>query len=172
MSLSDLSNVGGFVSGISVLVTLLFLLVQIRQANQNQRAIVQQGRATRIADFLLRVIDPSLLPAWTMGLAGAAEIGPDRHFQFMYMARARFLSLEDSFLQHRNGLMDEGAFVGHVEAFKLVFGARGLKAAWKLTRFTYDRDFADFVDSLDGERLAPMQQTSVERWLEVVQSQA
>ena len=90
----------------------MFLVVQIRQANQNQRAMIQQGRATRTADFLLRVIDPALLPAWTMGLRGATDIGSDRHFQFMYMARARFLSLEDSFLQHRNGLMDEGAFVG------------------------------------------------------------
>ena len=172
MSLSDLSNVGSFVSGISVLVTLLFLLVQIRQANRNQKAIVQQGRATRIADFLLRVIEPPLLPAWTMGLTGAADIGPDRHFQFMYMARARFLSLEDSFLQHRSRLMDEGAFIGHVEAFKLVFGARGLRAAWKLTRATYDKDFAEFVDSLENERRAPAQQGSVERWLEVIRSEA
>src|ERR1700680_554478 len=134
MPLSDLASIGSFVSGVSVLVTLAFLLAQIRQANRNQRAIVLQGRATRIADVLLRVIDPSLLSAWTMGLRGAAEIGPDEHFQFMYMARARFLSLEDSFLQHRAGLMDEGAFAGHVEAFKLVFAARGLRAAWKMTR--------------------------------------
>src|SRR5689334_18289517 len=171
MSLSELSNIGSFVSGISVLVTLAFFLVQIRQANQNQRAIVQQGRATRIADFVLRVIDPSLLPAWTMGLRGAADIGSDRHFQFMYMARARFVSLEDSFLQHRNGLMDEGAFAGHIEAFKLVFSARGLRAAWKLTRSIYDSEFADFVDRLAVEPLVP-EQTSVERWLEVVEEEA
>src|SRR5258706_6948757 len=146
MLLSELSSIGSFVSGIPVLITLVFLLIQIRQSNKNQRAIVQQGRATRIADFLLRVIDPALLPAWTMGLSGAADISPDQYFQFMYMARARFLSLEDSYLQHQNGLMDEGAFVGHVEAFKLVFAARGLRAAWKMTRATYDSAFANFVD--------------------------
>jgi hypothetical protein len=172
MSLSDLAAIGSFVSGISVLITLVFLVVQIRQANQNQRAMVQQGRATRIADFLLRVIDPALLPAWTMGLKGAVDIGSDRHFQFMYMARARFLSLEDSFLQHRNGLMDEGAFAGHVEAFKLVFAARGLRAAWKLTRTTYDNAFAGFVDGLADKRSAPGEQASVERWLEVIQKKA
>jgi len=90
----------------------------------------------------------------------------------MYMARARFLSLEDSFLQHRNGLMDEGAFVGHIEAFKLVFAARGLRAAWKLTRAIYDREFADFVDRLAEERFAQVERTSVERWLEVVAKEA
>jgi hypothetical protein len=95
VSLSDLAAIGSFVSGISALITLVFLVVQIRQANQNQRAMVQQGRATRIADFLLRVIDPALLPAWTMGLKGAVDIGSDRYFQFLYMARVRFLSLEE-----------------------------------------------------------------------------
>lgn len=171
MSLSDLASLGSFVSGISVLATLAFLLVQIRQANQNQRAIIQQGRASRIADFLLTVIDPSLLPAWTMGLRGEVDIGPDRYFQFMYMARARFLSVEDSFLQHRNGLVDEGAYVGHIEAFKAVLGARGLRAAWRLTRESYDRDFAKFVDGLVGERRAPAEHTSMERWLELVEKE-
>jgi hypothetical protein len=172
MSLADLSNIGSFVSGIAVLTTLAFLLVQIRQANQNQRAIIQQGRATRTADFLLRVIDPSLLPAWTMGLRGDSEIGPERHFQFMYMSRARFLSLEDSYLQHRSGLMDEGAFLGHVEAFKLVFAARGLRAAWEITRSTYDPGFAGFVDGLTETRLPSVEQTSIERWLEFVRTKA
>jgi len=170
MSLLELANIGSLISGISVFVTLIFLLVQIRQSNRNQRAMIQQGRATRIADFLLHVIEPSLLPAWTMGLRGAPEIGADRHFQFMHMARARFLSLEDSFLQHQSGLMNQGAFDGHVEAFKSVFAAPGLRAAWKMTRTSYDREFAKFVDAIAGEH-QPHVEHPLERWLRIVQSE-
>src|SRR5579864_7709910 len=104
MTLSELASIGSFVSGLAVLVSLVFLTLQIHQANKNQRAIIQQGRATRLADFLLHVAEPSLLPAWSAGLRGDREIGPDRHFQFMYVARARFISFEDSFLQRRSGL--------------------------------------------------------------------
>ena len=125
MALSDLASIGNFVSGLAVLISLVFLTLQIRQANKNQRAIIQQGRATRISDFLLHVVDPSLLPAWTAGLRGDPKIGADRYFQFMYIARARFISFEDSFLQRRNGLMEEGAFLGHTNAFQQVFNTPG-----------------------------------------------
>lgn len=170
MSLSDLANIGSLLSAISVFVTLVFLVLQMRQSNRNQRAMIQQGRASRSADFLLHVIEPSLLPAWTMGLKGAADIGSDRHFQFMYMARARLLSLEDSFLQRQAELMTRSAFDGHAEAFKSVFAAPGLRAAWKMTRASYDGEFAKFVDVMADEPLPSTAQPPLERWLRIVQA--
>lgn len=164
MTLSDLASIGSFVSGCAVLVSLMFLTVQIRQANKNQRAIVQQGRATRIADFLLHVAEPSLLPAWSAGLRGDPDIGPERHFQFMSIARARFISFEDSFLQRRSGLMGEGVFNGHMNAFRQVFNAPGLRAAWKLTRTSYDPDFARYVDGIAREPLGDSA-PSLQQWL-------
>ena len=170
MALSDLASIGNFVSGIAVLVSLVFLTFQIRQANKNQRAIIQQGRATRIADFLLHVVEPSLLPAWSSGLSGDRQIGPERYFQFMYIARARFISFEDSFLQRRNGLMEEGVFLGHTNAFRQVFNAPGLKAAWKLTRMTYDPDFALFVDQIATENFRDSA-FGLQQWLQAVEEE-
>ena len=44
MSLSDLAALGSFISGVAVVVTLVFLLVQMRQTNRNQKSLMQQGR--------------------------------------------------------------------------------------------------------------------------------
>ena len=151
MSLSDLASLGNFVSGFAVLVSLLFLIQQIRQANKNQRAMIQQGRATRIADFLLHVAEPSLLPAWSSGLRGDKRISPDQYFQFMYIARARFISFEDSFLQRRSGLMEEGVFLGHMNSFRQVFNAPGLRAVWRMTRESYESDFAELFYRISTE---------------------
>ncbi len=167
MTLSELASIGSFVSGIAVLVSLVFLSLQIRQANKNQRAIIQQGRATRIADFLLHVVEPSLLPAWSAGLSGDREIGPERYFQFMYIARARFISFEDSFLQRRSGLMEDGVFLGHMNSFRQVFNAPGLRAAWKLTRTSYDPDFAHLVDGIAPEPLRDPT-AGLQQWLVAV----
>jgi hypothetical protein len=54
MSLSDLASLGSFASGLAVTVTLIFLVIQTRQANRNQRALMQQGRAASQVDLLLR----------------------------------------------------------------------------------------------------------------------
>ncbi|HEX3421778.1 MAG TPA: hypothetical protein VHS33_00030 [Sphingomicrobium sp.] len=167
MTLSDLASIGSFLSGCAVLISLMFLSVQIRQANKNQRAIIQQGRATRIVDFVLNVAGPSLMPAWSAGLRGDHEIGPERHFQFMYIARARFISFEDSYLQRRSGLMEEGAFLGHMNAFRHVFNAPGLRAAWKLTRNDYDPDFTKLVDGIAIEPLHDPA-SDLEHWLKAV----
>lgn len=170
MTLAELASIGNFVSGCAVLVSLVFLTLQIRQTNKNQRAIIQQGRAARIADFLLHVAEPSLLPAWSAGLRGDREIDPDRYFQFMYIARARFVSFEDSFLQSQSGLMENGVFLGHTNAFRAVFNAAGLRAAWKLTRTSYDPDFAKFVDRLASE--SPLDSDSgVQQWLSAVDAE-
>ena len=164
MTLSDLASIGNFVSGFAVLVSLVFLTLQIRQSNKNQRAIIQQGRATRIANFLLHVVEPSLLPAWSAGLSGDPQIGPERYFQFMHIARARFVSFEDSFLQRRNGLMEEGVFMGHTNAFQQVFNAPGLRAAWKLTRMSYDPEFAQFLDQIATEPVRDSP-SGLQQWL-------
>jgi hypothetical protein len=41
-----------------------------------------------------------------------------------------------------------------------------------MTRATYDIEFASFVDGVARERRAPVAQTSVERWLELVQTES
>ena len=48
MSLSDLASLGSFVSGLAVMISLIYLAVQIRQAERNQKAMIQQGRTARM----------------------------------------------------------------------------------------------------------------------------
>jgi len=69
MSLSDLASLGSFVSGVAVVITLIFLLLQMRQANRNQRAMMQLGRATRSSEYYLRMMDPELI---RLGMRAAA----------------------------------------------------------------------------------------------------
>jgi len=53
MSLSDLASLGSFVSGLAVLISLIYLAIQVQQAEQNQKAQIQQGRAARLVDLQL-----------------------------------------------------------------------------------------------------------------------
>jgi hypothetical protein len=57
MSLSDLAALGSFVSGVAVMVTLIFLLLQMRQANRNQRALMQRMRSARNIETWFKHLD-------------------------------------------------------------------------------------------------------------------
>ena len=52
MSLSDLASIGSFVSGVAALVSLVYHAIQVRQAEKNQRAVLNHGYMTRVADYL------------------------------------------------------------------------------------------------------------------------
>jgi len=53
MTLSDLASIGSLVSGIAVLVSLVYLAQQTRQNSKHTRALIQQGRAIQSADMPL-----------------------------------------------------------------------------------------------------------------------
>jgi hypothetical protein len=48
MKLSDLASIGSLISSAAVLISLVYLALQIRQAERNQRALIHQGRASRM----------------------------------------------------------------------------------------------------------------------------
>jgi hypothetical protein len=43
MTLSDLASIGSLVSGVAVLVSLVYLSSQVRQTEKNQRALMESG---------------------------------------------------------------------------------------------------------------------------------
>ena len=56
MTLSDLASIGSLVSAAAVLVSLIYLGLQVNQAARNQRAAMVNGISARTSDQLLRVI--------------------------------------------------------------------------------------------------------------------
>src|SRR5579862_4809924 len=50
MTLADLASIGSLISGVAVLISLIYLALQVRQAEKNQRALMNQGTAARVSD--------------------------------------------------------------------------------------------------------------------------
>ena len=48
MSLSDLASLGSFVSGFAVLISLIYLALQVRWTKRNQQIAIRHSRATRV----------------------------------------------------------------------------------------------------------------------------
>src|SRR5579859_6559562 len=60
MTLSDAASVAGIISSAAVALSLVYLALQVRQAERNQKAMMQQGRADRTTDLMMRIADPLL----------------------------------------------------------------------------------------------------------------
>ena len=156
MSLSDLAAIGSFVSGIAVLVSLVYLAVQVGQAERNQRALMQQTRADRVCEVQLRLATSDLASVFGRATAGE-DVTIDELRQFRHAFRAQLASTEDSFFQHRQRLLAEDTFEGVTLSVASLMARPGSRAMWTLIRPLYGAAFRAYVDSIvaDARSHAP-----------------
>jgi hypothetical protein len=151
MSLSDLASIGSFVSGAAVVVSFVFLALQIRQGNRNQRALMQQGRAERTVDILLRTAEPALHESMMRGASGDQTLEPAKVDIFVRIGIAAFVNWEDAFLQHRTGAIDPAGRSADEAAMRAILSAPAYRATWKTVRYQFGGDYRDYVDGMVRE---------------------
>jgi hypothetical protein len=151
MTLSDIASIAGAVSAVAVLVSLVFLNIQVRQSKKNQRALIQQGRAGRTADIAMQIMASDFAEVYCRCMNGDSNISETQLAQFMGYCRALFLGAEDSFLQHRGMLLDGLAFASFTESLRAIFTSPGIRTAWTMTREWYGPEFVTFMDAIFNE---------------------
>jgi hypothetical protein len=148
MSLTDLASIGSLVSSVAVLISLIYLALQVRQAERNQQAAIRQGRATRVVDIILAAGDPSRVEAMSKGTIGAADITSVEFGQFTAIYGAFLASAEDTFLQYNEHLLSEAVFASFSESWRQTLAQPGVRALWKLRRHGFEAGFVAFMDGL------------------------
>lgn len=171
MNLSEVSTLASIVSSAAVALSLVYVALQVRQAEKNQRALMQQGRAGRAWEGALRVADPALSVVFNKGMRRPQDLSADELDQFLSICRAAFLSGEDSFLQHKSGLLDRTAYASFVAGLRgYVAGSPGLRAAWRLTSQQYGPEYVAFMDAIMHSTPRAGEADALGRWKDVVQA--
>ncbi|HXQ16172.1 MAG TPA: hypothetical protein VN814_16255 [Caulobacteraceae bacterium] len=147
MSLSDLASIGSFVSGIAVLISLVYLALQVRQAEKNQQSLMQQSRSDRASDRYLRTADPLIAATYLKGLAGE-NLTEIELFQFNNIFRSQMVGRQDTFLQHRQGF----ALASDLDSLRRrnqdLMSYPGARAMWLNVRHIYSPGFQTFIDEV------------------------
>jgi hypothetical protein len=165
MSLSDLASLGSFVNGFAVLISLIYLSLQVRQTKRNQQIAIRHSRVSRIVELQLALADPGVADAWLHGSGSPQEISQAELSQFINLCRALFFHFEDSFYQREEGLLNDDAFETVVAGARLSARSPGWRAAWRITRPNFGGRFLDFMDGVvAGAALEPPVDLSLEAW--------
>lgn len=151
MTLSDLASFGSLISGVAVLVSLIYLGIQTRQNVRHSRALIQQGRAARISDTSLRLAELRADDGLNKCFEGSVEVSQKDVARFLFICRSIFVSAEDSYLQHQQGLLDDQAFASFESSVKSGLGSRGIAAGWMLTAGMYEPEFRDYMNRMNGD---------------------
>jgi hypothetical protein len=150
MSLSDLAAIGNLVGGIAVLASLAYLALQVRQNTRHTRALIELGRATRVAEFNLSMAQApdTCVQAYLAGVDADPALTSEQEFRFYSFSRASFFDAQDSFRQHFDGLLGDDAYQGLMSIMRVRFASPGMRAAWKVQRETFTPQFRALMDDL------------------------
>lgn len=149
MSLSDLANISNLVSGLAVLVSLVYLAQQIRQAARNQRAAIHNDRV----GFLLQLLadtfsDRQVMDVCVRGLNADDTLDPIECNQFVHIQVCMFNFYQEYFLMFRDGMVDQSRFTHTMNNLKMDVTRPGTRASWNTIRPGFDPVFAAYVDDL------------------------
>jgi hypothetical protein len=164
VSLSDLASIGSFVSAVAVVLSLVYLAFQIRQAAKNQRGTMHQMRASLSTDVMLRIAESGLSQPFRAGLSGASDIDEDEFWQFYYAASAILRTTENALTQYHDGLINEAHFASAKASAQAMLANPGYQALWKATRMSREPGFRAFMDELAAEVPAAAPGDLFARW--------
>jgi hypothetical protein len=165
MTLSDIATVASIVSSVALTISLVYVALQVRQAEKNQRGLMQQGRANRLTADLMQLAEPQLASIWVRGLHAPETLEGEELERYLLLCRAAFISGEDSFLQHRTGLLDESAFRSYTAGVRgQLSGSGGLRAAWAVLSHQFGPEYVAYMSEQLGHAMPQPPQGRPGQW--------
>lgn len=144
LNLADLAAPGSAIGGFAIPVSLVYLGLQMRQSGKNQRALMQQGRVARISSAAEAFAVPEIAEAVDRCWDGFVKVSAVRLRQFAYVCRQLVISAEDSFLQHRDGLLTDAACTSLVASMTAYLTSPGVRPCGSSRATGTSRDSACF----------------------------
>jgi len=154
MTLSDFATLSTAISGLAVTASLIYLALQTHQNVRHTKALIQQGRAERVANLALTAANADFTSAVIVGNGGTPSPEGVKRLQYQFLCTTLVLGWEDTFGQHEAGLLSEdqfGSFRAGLSFFFLQSGFRRFWDEWKAARPNIQTNFKAWVDDVASE---------------------
>ncbi len=151
MTLSDIASIGSFISSIAVCGSLIYLALQVRQSDRNQRSQMVQGISGRGANIVMFLAQPHISVLLGRMTQGETDFSQAEMMQLNLVLRLVLGDVGEVYFQHKAGLTDELAFDGATSRARIFLGFALMRVLWRGMRPTFPAEMARVVDGLiDG----------------------
>ena len=143
MNTSKLADIAEITSSIAILITLVFLVVQMQQNTEAVQANSQQSALSEDLQFLYRFVDK---PALSQGRF-KPQLTDDEKIQMHFTYTAFFRMRETQWLQYQNGVMDQATWESYRNAIVALLSSDRGRIWWQRSGETqFDLGFVAHVD--------------------------
>jgi hypothetical protein len=149
MDLQQLAQVGEFLGGLSVLLTLIYLAVQIRGNTKAVRSAAAQQTHDSLTDGYYRLAqDVALNRIFRAGTKDIKALSDDELGQFFAFWSGTLYVAQNWLYQRNNGALDEELVMTFLHGVAANFHADGFKEYWNARRDTFSPTLQEWVDGI------------------------
>ena len=146
MTLADLGNIGEFIASIGVLITLIYLAIQIRQNTDALKVQTRQALSeTQFSNINLRATDPQLPMIIAKGTAGE-PMTDEEQARFYYHCDASMRQFENAYSHYQAGMLSEPDWTAQRRSIVVSLRSELARDVWQRLKPTYNESFATIVD--------------------------
>lgn len=149
MTLNDVYLVSQIVAAAAVILTLILLIISIRQNTQAQRTASVQSITAAIAAINVPAMEsPALGKALAATTRDWRSASRDERIISHYFLFTFFKLLEQAWYQHKAGALDDGVWRGWETSLLRFFHSPGVAEAWwPGRRWAYSPAFLQFLET-------------------------
>lgn len=152
MNWEAIGAVGEMIGGAGVIVTLLYLAVQVRHYTAEMRAAASESVAENLREWLLPMIrDPEVSRIFRTGVEGWEHFGPDEKARFFHIAFVWLKTIEAAHYQLLKGRLDPEVWKGWEAVVTSYLLGPGIQAYWCRRREGFSPVFQAYVEALPLE---------------------
>ena len=148
MTLGDLSDLAQVIGAVAVVVSILYLAVQIRQNTRALRLTVHHAMSDAHAHYLaLLAQDPNLFHLFRVGAADPASLSEEDQARLNLLLHHIFIEFEDSYYHHREGALPGPLAERLAKVLPAWLDQPGLRAWFEAQKNLMSDEFVRYVEA-------------------------
>ena len=150
MNWEAINAVSQLVSSIAVVLSVLYLGIQVRRSTRVAKVAAQDAAATAVRDVTkLFMENEALGRVWRKGLENIEDLSADDQARFFHATHQFLKALETIHFHYVVGLMDGELWEGWRELLRHYVATPGIEYYWKLRPEMFSARFRKFVNALE-----------------------
>lgn len=139
-----------FVSSIAVVLSLLYLALQVHRSTRVAKVSAQDAAATAFRDVTNTFMENAEMSRiWGVGLEDLSKLSTDDQARFFHAAHQFLKALETIHYHYLNGLMDKQLWYGWEELLRHYVAAPGIARYWEIRSQLFSERFRAFINRLE-----------------------
>ena len=153
MNWEAINAVSQFVSSIAVVLSVLYLGIQVHRSTRVARVAAQDAAASAVRDVTNTFMENAeMARIWGAGLEDLNTLSAEDQARFFHATHQFLKALETIHFHYLNGLMDKQLWLGWQELLRQYIAAPGIAQYWSVRNQLFSARFCEFINQLEPVR--------------------